>query len=55
MIPRFFTEIVGTSLLTLEGQEHHVQRRLCNSAFKLPELHRKFYKILICLGHDIGA
>ncbi|XP_025091281.1 cytochrome P450 4A4-like [Pomacea canaliculata] len=37
---KFFTEIVGTSLLTLEGQEHHVQRRLCNSAFKLPELHR---------------
>ncbi|PVD32570.1 hypothetical protein C0Q70_08011 [Pomacea canaliculata] len=36
---KFFTEIVGTSLLTLEGQEHHVQRRLCNSAFKLPELH----------------
>ncbi|XP_070209618.1 cytochrome P450 4A4-like [Littorina saxatilis] len=31
----FFLRVVGRSLLTLEGQEHKVQRRLCNSAFKL--------------------
>lgn len=32
----FFNQVVGgTSLLTLEGHEHAVQRRLCSSAFTL--------------------